>query len=230
MSLTLFGHPLASFCHKVLIALYENQTPFTAITVDLADPESRAPLLARWPVGKIPVLDDTATGQTIAETSIIIEYLQNHYPGPVRLLPDDPDDRLQVRLWDRFFDLYVSQPMQKIVLDRLRPAGAADPHGVAEARAALELAYQMIEAQLRHRDWATGPEFSLADCAAAPALFYASIVQPFGAGRPALSGYFERLVARPSVARTLAEARPFFPMFPYHAAIPSRFLGGAQPA
>ena len=177
MSLTLYGHPLASFCHKVLIALYENGVPFTAITVDLADPDSSAPLLARWPVGKFPVLDDTVTGRAIPETSIIIEYLQDHYPGPVRLLPDDPEDRLQVRLWDRFFDLYVHQPMQKIVVDRLRPADATDPQGVTDARASLEVAYTMIETQMRRRDWATGPQFTLADCAAVPALFFASIVQ-----------------------------------------------------
>lgn len=224
MSLTLYLHPLASFCHKVLIALYENETAFEPVTVDLGDPGSAAELLARWPVGKIPVLHDRVRDRIVPETSIIIEYLQHHYPGPAALLPADAEVALEARLWDRFFDLYVSVPMQKIVLDRIRPEGATDPKGVTEARQSLDTAYAMADAHLGGREWATGDSFTIADCAAAPALFFASIVHPFAAGQANLHAYFERLLARPSVRRTLREARPYFSMFPYRDAMPERFL------
>lgn len=221
MSLTLYLHPLASFCHKVLIALYENATPFQAVTVDLGDTEDRARHLARWPMAKIPLLDDA--GRIVAETSIIIEHLDRHHPGPVRMIPDAPEDALDVRLWDRFFDLYVSQPVQKIVIDRLRPEGQSDPAGVAEARALLRTAYGVIEARMAGRDWAAGAGFSMADCAAAPALFYAETLERFD-GCPALGAYYERLMTRPSVARVLVEAKPWFDLYPYREAIPARFL------
>jgi glutathione S-transferase len=228
MALTLYLHPLASFCHKVLIGLYENDIPFEAHIVDFSDPGSAAAHIERWPVGKIPVLHDSAGNRVIAETSIMLEYLQRHYPGPVPLLPEDPEHQLEVRLWDRFFDLYVSVPMQKIVTDRIRPEGSSDPHGVAEARATLETAYAMIEGQVSGQRWATGDVFTLADCAAMPALFFASIVHPFGKDRHQLAAYFERLLARPSVKRVLAEAQPSFGLFPYRDAMPERFLGLAQ--
>lgn len=224
MALTLYLHPLASFCHKAMIALYESGTPFTAEIVDLADPESTAELLAHWPVGKIPVLHDAARDRTVPETSIIIEYLDQHYPGPVPMIPIDADAALEARLWDRFFDLYVSVPVQKIVVDRIRPEGKSDPHGVAEARATLRTAYGMIEAHMAGRDWAAGNSFGLAECAAAPALFYSSIVAPFEPEQRNLAAYFERLMARPSVARTIREAQPYFFMFPYREAMPERFL------
>ena len=225
MALTLYLHPLASFCHKALIALYENDVPFTPQIVDLGDPGSAAPLLEQWPVGKIPVLFDAAASRSVPETSIIIEYLQQHYPGPVRLLPDDPEAQLQARLWDRFFDLYVSVPMQKIVTDRIRPVGHLDPHGVAEARAMLRTAYPMIDNQLSQHDFAIGNDFGIADCSAVPALFFARIVEPFGPGLPHLDAYFERLTARPSIIRTIEEAKPFFSMFPYQEAMEARFRG-----
>lgn len=224
MALTLYGHPLASFCHKVLIALYENGTEFTPVTVDLGDPGETAALMERWPVGKIPVLRDDARDRTVPETSIIIEYLHDHYPGPVPLLPEDAGKRLDARLWDRFFDLHVSVPMQKIVTDRIRPEGSNDPHGVAEARRTLDTAYAMLESQLAGKTWAIGEDLTIADCAAAPGLFYASIVQPFGDGQHNLAAYFERLLARPSVRRILAEARPYFQFFPYREAMPERFV------
>lgn len=227
MALTLYLHPLASFCHKVLIALYENGTPFEASIVDFADAGSAAAHLERWPVGKIPVLHDGGTGRVVPETSVIIEYLQHHHPGPVQLLPDDPERLLDVRLWDRFYDLYVSAPMQKIVLDRIRPEGARDPHGVAEARATLDTAYAMVERQLQGRRWATGDDFTMADCSALPALFFASIVQPFGAEQRQLAAYLERLLQRPSVERVITEARPYFRFFPYLDAMPRRFLEAA---
>jgi glutathione S-transferase len=227
MSLTLYYHPLASFCHKVLIALYENGTPFRGEIVDLADSASSAEMLSFWPVGKIPVLRDEARARTVPETSVIIEYLDQHYPGATSLLPLDAEAALDVRLWDRFFDLYVQVPMQKIVVDRLRQAGQGDELGVEEARASLRKAYALAERQLQGRIWVASDAFSLADCAAAPALFYAGIVEPFAQEFPALAAYFERLLLRPSVARTLREARPYFSMFPLRDAIPARFLGEA---
>lgn len=223
MALTLYIHPLASFCQKVLIAFYENEVVFRSETVDLLDPGSAAKLLARWPVGKIPVLYDAGRDRTVPETSIIIEYVQQHYPGPVPLLPIEPENRLEARLWERFFDLYVSVPMQKIVTDRLRPDNGKDPIGVDEARRTLDTAYETIDSQVDGKRWAIGDHFTIADCAAAPALFYALIVHPPD-GERNLEAYFERLLDRPSMQRTLKEARPFFSMFPYRDALPHRFL------
>lgn len=223
MTLTLYMHPLASFCHKVLIALYENETPFVAETVDFGNPGAAAAHLDRWPVGKIPVLHDSATDGIVPETTVIIEYLQRHFPGPVRLIPDDADAQLEVRLLDRFFDLYVSVPMQKIVTDRLRPEGGADPHGVAEAHAMLDLAYGMIERRMAGRAWAAGAAFTLADCSALPALFFASIVHPFADDQRLLADYLDRLMQRPSVMRVLTEAQPYFALFPYRDAMPKRY-------
>ncbi len=226
MSLTLYSHPLASFCHKVLIALYENGTAFRSETVDLGDPGSAAAHMERWPVGKIPVLHDVEAKRVIPETSIIIEYLQETHPGPVILLPSDSAARLETRLWDRFFDLYVNVPMGKIVTDRIRPRGTSDAFGIAEARATLDTAYAMIEGRMSARDWATGKDFTMADCAAAPALFYAAIVHPFGSDRRHLTRYRDRLLERPSVKRVVAEARPYFWMFPYRDAMPEHYLTG----
>lgn len=225
MTLTLYYHPLASFCHKVLIALYENATPFRPVIVDLADDASSAEMLSYWPVGKFPVLRDEARGQTVPETSIIIEYLDDHHPGPAPMLPADRELAREARLWDRFFDLYVMTPMSKIVTDRLRPAGRGDAIGVEEARRMLDRAYDLAEQRLAGRTWAIGDQFSLADCAAAPALFYADIAHPFAADHPHLAAYFERLVARPSFARCLLEARPYFVSFPLRDRMPARFRG-----
>ena len=127
MSLTLYFHPLSSFCMKALIALYENGTPFTPHIVDLMDEAAATNLKKIWSIGKFPVLRDGAKDQTIPETSIIIEYLDRHYPGKTRFIPDDADRALQIRLQDRFYDLYVQLPMQEIVGDRIRPADKRDP-------------------------------------------------------------------------------------------------------
>ncbi|OAP35861.1 glutathione S-transferase [Sinorhizobium glycinis] len=224
MALTLYIHPLASFCHKVLIALYEAGTPFEARTVDLLDPEENARYLEVWPVGKIPVLHDGARDRIVPETSIIIEYLDRHYPGSEPLIPREAALALEARLWDRFFDLYIQVPMQKIVTDTLRASGENDRRGVSDAHASLAVAYDLAERQLKGRRFAVGETFTIADCAAAPALFYAGIVQPFSGTHPDLSAYFERLLERPSFQRTLAEAKPYFDMFPYKEAIPARFL------
>ena len=230
MALTLYFHPLASFCHKVLIALYENETPFTGRIVDLADKDASAALLDLWPLAKIPVLHDDSRRRTIPETSIIIEYLEQHYPGARPLLPREAAECLEARLWDRFFDLYVQVPMQKVVTDRLRADGEHDPRGVADARSTLGTAYDMIERRMSDRTWAVGESFTLADCAAAPALFYAAIVVPFPETHACLAAYAARLVDRPSVKRVIAEARPYFHLFPFKDAIPARFLRGEASA
>ncbi|WP_213286862.1 glutathione S-transferase family protein [Bradyrhizobium sp. sGM-13] len=214
MSLTLHFHPLASFCWKALIALYENDIPFRPNLVDLGNPAERAALLKLWGIGKFPVLRDDARDQTVPESSIIVEHLDSYYRGRVRLIPEDPARALQTRLRDRFYDLYVHLPMQKIVTDRLRPEGKRDPYGIEEARAQLRTSYAMIEQQMENGGWAIGEEFSLADCAAVPSLFYGNMAMPFGEAQKNLSAYLERLKARPSVARVLKEAEPYFQMVP----------------
>jgi glutathione S-transferase len=214
MSLTLYFHPLSSFCWKVLIALYENDVAFTANSVNFGDAAERAALLKLWPIGKFPVLRDDARGETVPESSIIIEYLDRHYPGRTRLIPADPDLARQTRLRDRFYDLYVHLPMQKIMGDRLRAAGKRDPHGVEEARAQLKTSYRMIDEQMAAGSWAMGTAFSLADCAALPPLFYGNMVEPFGGAHNNVTAYFEHLKARPSIARVLKEAEPYFGMVP----------------
>lgn len=224
MTLTLYFHPLASFCHKVLIALYEKEIPFKAHQVDLMDETERARFLDLWPLGKMPLLHDGQADRTIPETTIIIEYLEQSFPATRPLLSATDAERLEARLWDRFFDLYVQVPMQKIVADRRRPEGANDPHGVAEARAALGAAYAMIERRMADRRWAVDESFGLADCAAAPALFYAGIVEPFTPTHPAVAAYFERLLERPSFSRVIDEARPSFHLFPFRDDMPERFL------
>jgi glutathione S-transferase len=225
MALVLYYHPLSSFCHKVLLGLYENETAFEARRVDLGDERSSAEMLSFWPMGKIPVLRDERRQRTIPETSIIIEYLAQHYPGRTALVPADPELALEARLWDRFFDHYVSAPMQKLVGDRLRPSGSEDPAGVEQAKATLRRAYDLAERQLTSRTWAIGDGFSMADCAAAPALFYADIVLPFSQAHPRLAAYFERLVGRASFARVIEEARPYFDLFPLRDQMPARFRG-----
>jgi glutathione S-transferase len=212
VSLTLWSHPFASYCQKVLIALYEGAIPFETVLVDLGDPDSRAAFAALWPVALMPVLRDG--DRTIPESSIIIEYLARHHPGERPMLPGDPDLARETRLQDRFFDLYVSTPMQKIVGDRLRPAGARDPFGVDAARKSLATAYGMIEARMASRTWAMGDAFTMADCAAAPALWYADLVAPLGHAHPHTRAYLDRLRARPSCARVLEEAEPYRDNFP----------------
>ena len=214
MSLELYFHPLASFCQKALIAFYENDTPFEPHIVDLGDATSSAEFKKIWPIGKFPVLRDAAKNRTIPESSIIIEYLDLHYPGRTRLVSADVELAWQTRLRDRFYDLYVHEPMQKVVGDRLRPAGSKDPHGVTQARALLATAYGMIEQEMGSKTWAMGDAFSMADCAAAPALFYANLVMPFGDTHKNVAAYFARLMERPSFARAVEEAKPYFALVP----------------
>jgi glutathione S-transferase len=217
MSLTLHFHPLSSFCWKVLIALYENDIAFAANQVDLTDPAERAAFLKLWPIGKFPVLVDAARGETVPESSIIIEYLDRHYPGRTRFIPEDPDIALLTRLRDRFYDLYIHLPMQEVVGDRLRPQDKRDPFGVEAARARIRGSYAMVEEQMASRPYAMGAAFTLADCAALPALFYADRVVPLAAEHRNIVAYLERLKGRPSIARVLEEAEPFFHMFPQEA-------------
>lgn len=214
MALTLYFHPLASFCQKVLIALYENGTPFEPKIVDLGNEVQRSEFRTIWPVGRMPVLRDDARNQTIPESSIIIEYLAQHYPGKTQLVPNDVDLARETRLCDRFYDLYVQEPMQKVVTDRLRPAGNNDAFGVDLAKSLLLTSYDIIERDMRTRVWAMGDVFSMADCAAAPALFYANLVVPFGGSHKHVLRYLERLVERPSFARAIEEAQPYFGQFP----------------
>jgi len=219
MSLTLYFHPLSSFCWKALIALYENDTPFVPHIVNLGDPDSSAAFKKIWPIGKFPVLRDEAKDRTIPESSIIIEYLDQHYPGRAGLVPADPERARKTRQRNRFYDLYVHVPMQKIVGDRLRPTDKKDPFGVEQARAQLGVALDMVEADMAEktgatRTWAMGDAFTMADCAAAPALHYANLVMPFADTHKNATAYLARLTERPSFARTLREAEPYRHLFP----------------
>jgi glutathione S-transferase len=214
MTLTLYYHPLASFCWKALVALYENGTTFEPVVVDLGDETSRGNFEKVWPLAKFPVLRDEARNATVAEATTIIEYLDTFYPGGTRFLPSDADQAWRARMWDRVFDHYVHEPMQKIVTDNIRPEGKTDPHGVEQAKAQIRSVYDLLEGEIGSRTWAMGDDFSLVDCAAAPALFYADVVVPLGGSHAGLSAYLDRLIARPSFARVLAEAEPYFPMFP----------------
>lgn len=214
MALILHAHPLSSYCWKVLIALYENETPFTLRELNFGDPDAVAAFAALWPIAKMPVLVDR--DRTIAESSIIIEHLDMHHRGATRLIPHhaDPDAALKARMMDRVFDDYVMTPVQTIVGNRIRPADVRDQHGVSEAHELLTRALGWLESELAGRSWAGGEEFSLADCAAMPALHYTDKVHPFRGDHPILAAYLERLEARSRVARVLAEAKPYAHMFP----------------
>ncbi len=223
MALRLYFHPLSSSCHKVLIALYEMAIPFEPHVLNLGDDMERANFLALWPTGKMPLLLDDK--RVVPETSIIIEHLARHHASTDQtLLPADADVAQEARLMDRLLDLYVMQPMQAIVADKLRAEGDRDAIAVDKARATLVMAYGLLEQRLVERIWMAGPQFSMADCAAAPSLFYAFTLVPLSADHHRLAAYFERLLLRDSVVRTLDEARPYFNFYPYREAIPARFL------
>jgi glutathione S-transferase len=207
-------HPLSSYCHKVLIALYENAIPFVPHSVDLGDPVARDNFKKLWPLARFPVLRDEARDRTVAESTVIIEYLAQHYPGLVKLIPDDPQLAAQVRSTDRFFDLHIHEQMGKVVTDKLRPADRHDPFGCDQARERMRTALGMTESEMATKRWALGEQFSMADCAAAPALFFTNRIMPLADEFPHVSAYLGRLMKRPSYARTLAEAQPYFAMFP----------------
>ena len=225
-SLTLYMHPLSSYCWKALIALHESAAPFRAEMVE-GQPAQNEKLRRLWPIAKMPVLHDAKRDEAVPEASIIIEYLQQHYPGPARLIPHDPDSQLEVRLWDRFFDLYVHTPLQKLVNDRLRAPGQQDPTGTADASTLLTSAYDLLEERMGSRDWVAARSFTLADCAALPALFYCAAAQPFAHSHPYVTRYFERLLTRPSVQRVIDGARPYFHLFPMREALDARFTRSA---
>ena len=215
MSLAFYGHPFSSYTQKVLIALYENGTEFEFRSIGPDTPQNAAEWLRRWPLGKFPLLVDG--DRTIVETSIIVEYLQLAHPGPVRLLPMDPMDALDVRFLDRFFDLHVMNMMQHAVNGALTEDPVKRQEGLALAQQKLELAYAWLEGHLAGRIWAAGADFTLADCAAAPSLFYADWTHRISEAFPRLRAYRSGLLARPSFARAVEEARPFRPLFPLGA-------------
>jgi len=215
MSLVLYGHSFSSYTQKVLIALYENGTPFEFRQISPQTPEHAAEWLRRWPLRKFPLLVDGA--RDIVEASIIIEYLELSYPGPVRLIPADPIAALGVRFLDRFFDLHVMDAMQVAVDSALGRVPTKSEAGLALAAERLERAYAWLDTELADRTWAAGDAFTLADCAAAPSLFYADWTHPIAESYPVLRAYRTRLLARPSFARAVDEARPFRPLFPLGA-------------
>jgi glutathione S-transferase len=215
MPLALYGHAFSSYTQKVLIALYENATPFEFRAIGPDTPQHVAEWLRRWPLRKFPVLVDG--DRNVVETSVIIEYLQVVHPGPVRLVPEDPLAALDVRFLDRFFDLHVMDIVQGAVAGALSKDPVKRQDGLAAATEKLELAYAWIEGQLAGRAWAAGADFTLADCAAAPSLFYADWTHRISDAYPVLRGYRARLLARPSFARAVDEARPYRPLFPLGA-------------
>ncbi|MFP2898693.1 glutathione S-transferase family protein [Corallococcus sp. 4LFB] len=215
MALAVYGHPFSSYTQKVLIALYENGTPFEFRNIGPDTPEHTAEWLRRWPLRKFPLLVDG--DRQVVETSVIIEYLQLAHPGQVRLLPADPMAALDVRFLDRFFDLHVMNMVQHAVNGALTGDATKRKDGLATAVENLERAYAWIEGQLAGRTWATGADFTLADCAAAPSLFYADWTHRIPESCPQLRAYRARLLARPSVARAVDGGRPFRPLFPLGA-------------
>jgi glutathione S-transferase len=215
MGLKLYAHPFSSYCQKVLIALYENDIPFEWRLLSEEHPEHYAEFAGMWPFKRFPLLVDG--NQPVMESSVIIEHLALHYPGPVALLPPDARDALQVRYLDRVFDLYVSTPVQTIVFDAMRPEGEHDDRGVREARNALDNAYAWLDKTLAGREWAAGDRFSMADCSAAPSLFYADWTHRIDPSFAHLIAYRKRLLARPSFARAVDEARPYRSLFPLGA-------------
>jgi glutathione S-transferase len=213
MSLTVYAHPFSSYCQKVLMALWENDTPFTYR--HLEEPGAGEELHKLWPIGKFPVMVDD--GRTIVESSIIIEHLDLHHPGLVRFIPEDRDAALEVRLMDRFFDQHVMSAMQRPVSEAIRPDGGRKEEAMADACRLLDIAYAWLEQRLSGRKWAAGESLSMADCAAAPSLFYADWVHRIGDAHPRLRDYRAQLLAHPSFARAVEEGRYFRPNFPLGA-------------
>lgn len=208
----LYAHPFSSYCQKVLTALYENATPFAYRVLGPDDPAAGEEWARLWPMKRMPVLVDG--GRTVLESSAVIEYLDRRYPGPVRLIPEDADAALDARMMDRIFDNYVMTPMQKFTFDLLRPEASRDPYGITQAREMLDTIYVWLDGKLAGKTWATGEAFTLADCAAAPSLFYSDWVHEIPARLANLRAYRARLLARPSFARCVDEARPFRRFFP----------------
>jgi len=217
MSLHLYYHPFSSYSQKALVALYEHELPFEREVLAGPDSPATQALARMWPMKRFPVLVDG--DRTILEASCVVEYLDGLVPAGRRLIPEDRALALEVRMWDRVFDNYLSTPQQKVVFDALRPEGSRDPYGVDEARRMLDTSYAWIEARMggEGREWVVGDRFTLADCAAAPFLFYAHWTHPIADAYPHVLAYRRRLLARPSFARCVDEARPFRSYFPLGA-------------
>ena len=215
MSLKLYAHPFSSYSQKVLVAHYENGTPFEWRQLSPEHPEILAQFAELWPIKRFPLLMDGT--RIVTESTIIIEYLELHHPGPVPLIPDNPRAALEVRSMDRFFDNYISTPQQMVVFDAMRPEGTHDSYGVRQARERLEIAYAWLDKVMAEREWAAGESFSLADCAAAPFLFYADWTHRIDPSFSHVIAYRKRLLARPSFARAVDEARPYRSFFPLGA-------------
>ena len=215
MTLRLFAHPFSSYCQKVLIVLYENHTPFQFRQLGPDQPETQAEFERLWPIKRMPVLMDGAT--PVIESTVIIEHLDLHHPGPRRFVPEDSKAALDVRFMDRYFDNYVMAPQMKVVFNALRSVDQRDPYGVAESRRLLDTSYAWLDARMKGRQWASGDQFSLADCAAAPALFYADWTHPIPESWTHLHAYRRRLLAWPSFARAVNEARKYRSFFPLGA-------------
>ncbi|HJP97731.1 MAG TPA: glutathione S-transferase family protein [Rhodanobacteraceae bacterium] len=210
-----YGHPFSSYTQKALTALYENATAFEFLMLAPEQPEIYVEFARRWPIRRFPLLVDG--DREVMEATSIIEYLDTHHPGSTRLIPEDADRAVDVRMLDRFFDNYIHTPVQKVVLNQLRPEADRDPYGVEEAHRMFETAYAWLDRHLAKREWAAGDTFSLADCAAAPALFYADWVHRIDPGFANVRAYRARLLGRPSFARCVEEARPYRPLFPLGA-------------
>ncbi|WP_438752134.1 glutathione S-transferase family protein [Pararhizobium sp. O133] len=215
MTLQLFAHPFSSYCQKVLTALYENDTPFEMRVLGPDTPDVAAEWCALWPMKRMPLLKDG--DETVMEATVIIEHLGLAHPGPTRFLPSDPTAALKARMMDRFFDNYIMTPMQKFVFNHIRPEADRDAYGVNEAKAMLDDAYGWLDGVMAGSEWAAGDTFGLADCAAAPSLFYADWVHPIPETLVHISAYRARLLARPSFARAVDEARPYRDFFPLGA-------------
>jgi glutathione S-transferase len=213
MGLTLYYHPFSNFCQKALIALYETGVPFEPRLIDLGNADDRAELERLWPLTKFPVLRDALRHVTVPEASLIVSYIDDHYPGRERLIPDDPDGALNVHLFDRIVDNYLMLQTAKVVTDQFRAEGRHDADGVEQAKATIATAYRILESRISDQGWAVGDTFTLADCGAGPALFYTNIIVSLE-GYPKLAAYYRRLLERPSFARAVEEARPYRPNFP----------------
>lgn len=215
MALQLYFHPFSSYCQKALIALYDNGIAFEPQPLEGPDSPAGKRLAELWPMKKFPVLRDG--DRTVIEATCIIEYLGLYHPGPVRMIPEDPKAALETRFMDRFFDNYVATPQMQIVFNQIRPEGARDPYGVEQARTMLDTSYAWLDKKMADREWAAGDRFSLADCGAAPFLFYADWTQPIPERYANVRAYRRRLLQYPSFARAVDEARPFRGLFPLGA-------------
>lgn len=215
MTMKLYAHPFSSYSQKALIAFYENDIPFEFCMLAPGHPGIYAEFAQLWPIKRFPLLVDGE--RQVMEATCIIEYLGVHHPGSTRLIPQEADNALEARMLDRFFDNYVNTPLQKIVSDALRPEASRDPYGVDEARGMFDTAYAWLEQRMANREWAAADAFTLADCAAAPALFYADWTHAIGERFPNVRAYRQRLLARPSFARCVEGGRPYRSLFPLGA-------------